>query len=70
MLEDLQEAQVRVLCFHVVRGQAGIGYETRDGETGDLLRGLGVLFPEDWKEYSPRPSNSQPVDDGGLLAVR
>lgn len=38
----------------MVRGQAGIGYETGDGETGGLLRGLGVLFPEAWKEYSPQ----------------
>lgn len=52
MLEDLQEAQFRVLCFHVVREEVGIGYETRDGERGGLMRVLGVLFPEDWKENS------------------
>lgn len=42
-----------VFCLHVVRGWAETGFETRDGEKGSLLRGPGVLFPEDCKEHFP-----------------
>lgn len=59
-----------VFRFQVVRYQARTGLETRDGEEGSLLRGLGVLFPEDWKEHFPRPCGAQPEGQDGLLDVR
>lgn len=56
MLETLQERRgtawsLRLPCEEV---RLGVDFETRNGEGGGLLRGPGVLFPEDQRDAFPQ----------------
>ena len=70
VLEDLQEdlqGRHSSESSTSTGGEARLGLDVRPemGRSGPL-RGLGVIFPEDWKEYLPRPRSAQPAGHGGL----